>query len=1042
MGWIDVFIARPVLTWMVTAALVVFGVLGLERLGIDAYPEMEFPQVTVAARLDGATPEVMEEDVTNVLEESLNTIEGVKRLESRSRLGLSSIGVEFVLGTDLDRAAEDVRDRVNRARLDLPDELDPPVVSKMNMSGHPVMFVPLFTDRSAVETTEFVEEFVKPKVETVQGVAGIEIFGELERAIRIWLDGEALQARGLAATDVMAALRREHVERPGGLLEGGRIEYTVRTDAEYRSIEELSNMVIAYENGAPVRLRDVARVEDGAADQRFFSRFDGRPGVGLAVIKSTDGNAVAVTGEVKDRLEKIAPLMPDDMSFKERSGMMDMTQSIRDAVHEAYFSLWFGALLATLTVFVFLRRFRPTLVVALAIPLSLVTTFGVMWMLDFTLNTMTILGLTLAVGVVIDDAIVVLENIERHRERGEEPHAAASLGAKEIAFAATAATLSIVAVFLPVVFAEGLVGSFLGEFGATVAGAVMVSLVVALTLTPMLAARIPPPEVRSESSIYRTFDRWIEGLEDGYRRVLQWAIRHRLATLGIAAGAFAASLWLASGLGTEFFPSSDQGRFFVKMETAPGTSPEGTLEILKRNEAWVLAQPEVSSLYAAAGYAGSMSGGQDASRGMLMVMLVPQKQRERSSKQIIAEARAVLGEIPGQKLTISDMSGFSSRSDSAQFEVEIRGNLELDRLGELADELMARLAGAGGFVDLEKSLKLGRPELRVVPDREKAAALGVDADQLSSTVRAMIGGIDVATFKEGGERYDIRMRLDLEDRDDPSEILDLYARTRSGDVVELRNLVEIEKVAAPSTITRVDRQRAVRISANLVDKDPGTALDEAMAIGAEILPDTVVLVPAGGMEEMVRSFGQLLFMQGLAVLLIYMILAAQFESFVHPLTVMLALPLAMVGAFGGLALGGMTLNIFSMIGIILLFGLVTKNSILLVDYANQLRTEGMDKVTAMTTAAPIRMRPVLMTALSMIFGVAPAALGIGPGSETRAPMAVAAGAGMISSTLLTLLIVPVFYLVLDDGVEWFRDRLHLRRASAVAPKPETHPGAV
>ncbi len=1036
MGWIDVFIQRPVLTWMVTLSLVVFGVLGLVRLGIDAYPNMEFPAVMVSAELEGATPEVMEEDVTNVLEEYLNTIEGVKSLESRSQLGRTSIGIEFVLGTDVDRAAEDVRDRVNRARMELPDDLDPPIVSKMDMSGMPLMFVPLFTERTAVEATEFVDEFVKPKVETVRGVAGIEIFGQLERAIRIWLDGEALQARGLAATDVISALRRQHMERPGGLVEGGMIEYTVRTDAEYQSIEELGGMVIAFIDGAPVRLRDVARVEDGAEDQRYYSRFDGRPGVGIGVTKSTDGNAVAVTGEVKDRLDKITPLMPDDMKFKGREGIMDFTISIREAVEEAYFSLWFGAFLATLTVFFFLRRFRPTLVVALAIPLSIVTTFGVMWVLDFTLNTMTILGLTLAVGVVIDDAIVVLENIERHRERGESPREAASKGAREIAFAATSATLAIVAVFLPVVFAEGLVSSFLGEFGATVAAAVMVSLVVALTLTPMLAARIPPPEVRSDDSIYRVFDRWLEALESSYRSVLEWAITHRVVTLAVASVAFVAGLFLATQLGTEFFPSGDQGQFYVKMETAPGTSPEGTLEILKQNEEWVLAQPEVVALYGAAGYAGSSSGGTTANRGMLMVMLTPKTERERSSAEIIQAAREHMQEIPGQRVSISDMSGFRSRSDSSEFEVELRGNVELDELGDAADELMLALENAGGFVDLEKSLKLGKPELRVVPDREKAAALGVDADQLSATIRAMIGGLDVATFKEGGERYDIRMRLDLEHRDDPSEILDLYARTNTGEVVELRNLVTIEKVAAPSTITRVDRQRTVRVGANLVDRDPGAALEEVMALAPSIVPDGVIVVPAGGMEEMLESFDQLLFLQGLAILLIYMILAAQFESFIHPLTVMLALPLAMVGAFGGLYLLDMTLNIFSMIGIILLFGLVTKNSILLVDYANQLRQEGMDKVTAMTTAAPIRMRPVLMTALSMIFGVAPAALGIGPGSETRAPMAVAAGAGMISSTLLTLLVVPVFYLVLDDAVDWVRKVLGREPAPQLKSRAE------
>ncbi len=1023
---IELFIKRPVLTWMLTLALLVFGVLGLERLGIDAYPEMDFPQVMVGARLEGATPEVIEEDVTNVLEEYLNTIEGVKRIESRSRLGSATIGVEFELGTDTDRAAEEVRDRVSRARLELPEELDPPFVSKIDMTGYPIMFAPLFTERTPVDTTEFVEEFVKPRVETVPGVAGIEIFGEVDRAIRIWLDGEALRARALAATDVMAALKREHLERPGGLVEDGALEYAVRTDAEYRSIEELADMVIAYESGAPVRLRDVARVEDGAEDRRFYTRFDGNPGVGLAVVKSTDGNAVAVATEVKERIEKLSPLLPDDMRFKSSDGFMDLTISIREAVAEAGFSLCFGALLATLTVFVFLRRFRPTLVVALAIPLSLVTTFGVMWLFDFTLNTMTILALTLAVGVVIDDAIVVLENIERHRERGAPSREAAAKGTREIAFAATAATVSIAAVFLPVVFAEGLVSSFLGEFGATVAAAVMISLLVALTLTPMLAARIPAPAARREGSLIWLIDQFMRGLEARYREVVRWAVRRRALTLGVAALSFVVSLGFAATLGVEFFPTGDEGHFYISIEAAPGTSPEGTRELLLKDEAWVLAQPEVLSLYGAAGYAGSRNGGESANRGMLMVMLRSHEERDRSAQEIIAAARRALGEIPGQKLRISDMSGFGGGGDNAKFQVELRGNLELDELGALADSVIAELEARGGFVELEKSLKLGLPELRVVPDREKAAALGVDAEQLAATVRAMIGGIDVGTFKQGGERHDIRMRLDASDRDDPAAILDLYARTRAGDVVELRNLVSVEKAAAPQSITRVDRQRTVRISANLVDLDPGAALEIAREIGEQNLPDTVVLTPSGGLEEMVESFEQLLFMQGLAILLIYMLLAAQFESVVHPLTVMLALPLAMVGAFGGLALGGMTLNIFSMIGIILLFGLVTKNSILLVDYANQLRRQGMDKVTAMTTAAPVRMRPVLMTALSMIFGVAPAALGIGPGSESRAPMAVAAGAGMISSTVMTLVVVPVFYLVLDDGVEhllrFFRHR--------------------
>jgi hydrophobe/amphiphile efflux-1 (HAE1) family protein len=1045
MGWIDVFIRRPVLTWMLTLSLVVFGVLGFNRLGVDQYPKMDLPRVNVSSVLEGASPEVMEQDVTEVLEEQLNTISGVKRLESRSRQGLSSISVEFELGTDLDAATQDVRDRVARARWELPKELEPPVVEKLDISGFPIMWLPIMTERSQVESSEYVKDHIKPKVETVPGVAGIQVFGRMDRQIRIWLDGEALRARGLAATDVIAALRREHVERPGGLVQSDWIEFAVKTAAEYATVSDLSDMVIAYENDAAIRLRDVARVEDGSEDVRSYARYDGGPAVGIGVTKQSDGNTVAIANEMLKRVHEIQKTLPADMRFKEGEGVADFSRSIREAVQEAIFSLWFGALLATLTVFVFLRRFRPTLVVALAIPVSLVATFGFMWIFGYTLNTMTLLALTLAVGVVIDDAIVVLENIERHREAGEAPREAASKGAREIAFAATAATVSVAAVFIPVVFVEGMVGNFLSEFGATVAAAVLLSLVVALTLTPMLAARIPSAKEREHGSIYQVFERWLHALESGYRRLLDWTLSHRALTLGVAFASLVGACGMQRQLGAEFFPPADVGRFFVSIETPPGSTPENTLAAVKRCEEWVLAQPEVAGAFAGVGFAGP-DGGQDPTRGIMFVMLHSMKDRKRDVHDIIDEGRRVLGGIPGMKVRMSDMSGMAMSSESGQFEVELAGNLEIQELAELGDAFVDALIAKGGFVDLNQSLRLGRPELRVIPDREKAASLGVDADQLATTVQAMIGGMDVATFNEAGNRYDVRIRLDEKDRRKPDSILGLYVRTRQGGTMELRNLVRVEKGAAPSAITRVDRQRAVKISANLRGKDLGTALSEAQAIARQMLPESVQFTPSGGTEEFVKSFQSLVFAMGIGILVIYMVLAAQFESLVHPLTVMLALPLAMVGAFGGLfVMGswpferpGMTLNLFSMIGIILLFGLVTKNSILLVDYANQLRERGLDKVEAMRRAAPVRMRPVLMTAIAMIFGAAPAALGIGPGAETRAPMAVAAAAGMISSTALTLLVVPVFYLTLDDGIAWLRSRLRRRPSEPVAaPSPAT-----
>ena len=1038
MSPIDLFIRRPILTWMLILSLVVFGLLGYSRLGVDQYPKMEYPVVTVSAQLEGANPEVMEEDVTDVLEEYLNAIAGVRSLRSTTTQGGTRVVVEFELGRDIEVAAQDVRDKVARARYELPRDLEPPVVDKVNPTDHPILWVPLHSDRPAVEVSEYLRKQVKPRLETIEGVASIVLFGRRDRNIRIWLDGEALRARGLAATDVLAALRREHVEIPGGLVESDSIEYSVKTDAEFRSIEELGGLIITEVDGATVLLRDVGRVEDGSEDVRTHARYDGRMALGVGIRKQSGGNTVAVTDEVRARISKMQALLPGGMRFKEGEGLADFSLAIRESIQETLFALQFGAVLATFTVFGFLRRWRPTLIVGISIPFSLITTFGVMWVFDYTLNTMTLLAMTLAVGVVIDDAIVVLENIERHRDQGESPRDAASKGARQVAFAATAATVSIAAVFVPVVFARGIVGSFLSEFGATVASAVLLSLVIALTLTPMLAARIPTAKERGHGSIYHRLEQGFGWLEARYKGVLYWALSHRAATLGFAALSLVAAVGFGSQLGSEFFPPADTGRIFVRMETPPGTSAEATLEILKMNERWALAQPEVVGAFSAVGMGGRRSDG-DPTEGVIFIVLSHKSERERGALELIREARRAMGAIPGQKVRIFDLSGMMSTSRGA-FSFHVQGDLDLETLDTLSDRMIDELDARGGYVDLNKSLKLGRPEIRVIPDREKAAALGVDATTLARTIQAMIGGVDVATFKEAGSRYDIRVRLDEKDRRDPSAIERLFARTRDGGIVELRNLVRIEKGAAPAAITRVDRHRSVTIGGNLEGKKLDEAIAEARAIGAEILPEGVNLTLAGQAEAFAEGTAQLLLTVGLAILVIYMVLAAQFESLVHPLTVMLALPLAMVGALGGLYLWGMTINLFSMIGIILLFGLVTKNSILLVDYANQLRAQGMGKLEAMRTAAPIRMRPVLMTALSMILGVTPAALGIGPGSETRAPMAVATGCGMISSTLLTLVVVPVFYLVLDDAVEGAKRRVRrlLKRPDASAEAPATH----
>jgi HAE1 family hydrophobic/amphiphilic exporter-1 len=1011
----DVAIERPVLTWMMILALIVFGVLGYNRLGVDQYPNMEFPVLTVTATLPGASPESVEEDVVDIIEEQVSTLSGVRSVRSTSYQNAAQIVVEFELGTDLDLMSQEVRDVVGRVRGDLPVDMEPPVVGTFNPNESPVLWFPLETERPIAEATDFANRQLSPLIETIPGVAGLQMFGARDRNIRIWLDGEALRARGLSSGDVVSALSREHVEVPGGVVESGTMEYSVKTDAEFRTLSELESLVISQDDDAPILLRDVARVEDGAEDVETIAHYNGRPALALGVMRKSGENTVAIVDEVFERLPQIRKILPEGMTIAEPAGWVDFSSGVREAVEETEFALLFGAMLAVFVVFVFLRRTRPTLIVAAAIPISLIATFGLVWLFGYTLNTMTLLGMTLAVGVVIDDAIVVLENIERHREAGANARDAARNGTRQIAFAATAATVSVAAVFLPVVFVEGLVGSFLGEFGLTVAGSVLISLFVALTLTPMLAARMPPPRERAHGSIYHRLEVGFLALERVYRATLDWTLAHRAITVVTAIGSFGLAILFATQLKGEFFPPTDAGIFFAKLESAPGTSIDTTLEYLERDERYFLEQDEMVGMFSSAG----ASGGHSVPRsntGMIFGMLSPRKQRERSIFEVINEGRDVLGRVPGRQLRIFSL-GERMGGRTGDFDFEIRGNKPLSELDALADRVIGELTASGGYVDLDKSLKLGSPELRVQPDRRKAAALGVDARTVASAVQSMVGGRDVGVFKEAGRRYDIRMRLEEVDRSEPEAIGRLYVRNNRDEVVELRNLVSVKAGAAPSAITRTNRQRSVSISGNLVDKTLGEAISEAETIAGRILPDDVSFAPAGSAESMQEGAAQMGIALGLAILVIYMVLAAQFESLIHPLTVMLALPLAMVGALGALLVTGSTLNIFSLIGILLLFGLVTKNSILLVDYANQLRREGMDKVEAMRTAAPVRMRPVLMTALSMIFGVLPAAIGIGPGSESRAPMAIATAAGMFSSTFLTLIVVPVFYLVFDDAAD-------------------------
>ena len=792
----DISIDRPVLTWMLMLALATFGVLGFSRLGIDRYPDMTFPFVGVVVQLEGASPTVMEDEVVDVLEESFATIEGVRHIYSEAAQGVARVMLEFELEQDLDVAAQDVRDKLNMSMGKLPREIEPPVLGKADFSMFPIIFAPITTSMPATEATEYIDRHMKPMIESIPGAAGTEVYGAVKRNIRIWIDPDALRARRLAVSDVLAAIRREHVERPGGFVEGAEIEWALKTAAEFRSLDELARMVISWDGDAPIRLGDVARIEDGAEDVRRASHMNGKPGIAIAVKKQSDGNTVAIVDEFYRRMDILRERVPEGIHIVEKAGFIDNSELIRESFEETLFSLVFGGLLAVFVVFIFMRRTRPTLIVALAIPTSIVTTFGMIWIFDFTLNTMTLLGLTLAIGVVIDDAIIVLENIERHREGGKTALEAARAGTREITLAAAAATFSVAAVFLPVAFATGQMGSFLTEFGVTVSVAVIISLLVALTITPMLASRMPPPKRHGRSKIYDWLENGFRALEDLYRKVLDWSIASPRKTTGIAIGAVVLAVLAGSQLKAEFFPAADTGFVAVRFKTPPGSSLENTVDILTKNEAWFLEQPEVASIFAAIGSTSISIGG--PSDGMLNARLYPADQRKRSAQEIMVEARKALSQIPGQEFSVVDPMGSSNR----EFEVEIVGSGSLEEFDRYASEMIEKLQAEGGMVDMEMSLRVGLPEARVVPDRDKAAALGVSSQTIADTVLAMIGGLDVASYRDGEERHDVRMRMEEGTRGDLSAIGDLWVRARNGELVELRNLVTVERGATAASITR------------------------------------------------------------------------------------------------------------------------------------------------------------------------------------------------------------------------------------------------
>lgn len=1014
----DVSIKRPVFATMMIGALLLFGFISRQRMGVDLYPNIDFPIVTVTATLEGASPEVVETEVTDPLEDAISSVEGVRHITSHSSQSVSQVIIEFELETDIDIAAQDVRDKISRAQYTLPKDMDPPVIGKVDISARPIMWLSVSGTMGKLELSMIAEDVVKPMLETLPGVGNIFLPGLRKREVRIWLDARKMEAYHVTAEEVKQALLTKNIEIPAGKIENPVRELTVRTMGEFQSPAEFNSLIITFREGSPVRLSDVGVAEDGMEDKRSLGRFQGEPTIGMGIVPRSGANNVEVANRIKEKLKEIQRVVPQikiDTCY-------DSSTFIKQSIADVQFDLLYGAFLAALVIFLFLRTIRATLIIALAIPTSLIGSFCVMHALGFTINSMTMLALSLCVGLVVDDAIVVLENIFRHAEMGKPPVQAAHEGTSEIAFAATAATLSIVAVFLPVAFIKGMIGRFYFQFGISVAAAVLISLFVALTVTPVLCSRYLIV-IKKHGRMYELLETMFRTTEEAYRKALEKiclrSFKYRVwFSLISFVGTLVVSALCFGILKKELITSEDRSDFFIQFQTPVGSSLEFSDRKMAEMEAVLRKFPEVSTVFAAVG--GFQRN--EPNRGMLFVQLAAAGKRKKTQQEVMGAVRKEFAKIPGLLTNVEDIAiGGVHGERSSPLQFDIKGN-QLQELHRISETVVQKVRDIPGIVDVDTDMKVTKPEVRIYIDRNKAGDLGVDVRTIASVVNTLIGGEDVGKYKEGGKSYDVRVRLVPLQREKPEDISHLLVRTSTNALVQLSNVVQIKEAVGPDVINRKDRMRSSTIYGNLEGKTLGEALGESKKVAQPVMPQGYSLLEGGQAETMREAIASLTFAFVLAIVITYMVLASQFESFIHPFTIMLALPLSFIGALGCLLLTGSTLNVMSIIGMIMLMGLVTKNSILLVDYTNVLRSQGVARDEAVIRAAPVRLRPILMTAISTIAGVLPVALVLGAGGESRAPMAIATAGGMTTSTLLTLFIVPVVYMVLDDVVEKLRRR--------------------
>ncbi|MFA7290686.1 MAG: efflux RND transporter permease subunit [Rhodocyclaceae bacterium] len=1011
----ELSIKRHVLAWMLSLVLVLFGLISYERIGMDRYPYIEFPVVSVRTALKGANPDIVDASVTNIIESSVNSTPGIEHIQSTSSPGVSVINITFNLEKKIDVAFNEVQAKVNQVLRRLPKDADPPIVAKVETNAQPIMWLALQGDRTQQQLNQYAINILKKRLETIDGVGEVRLGGRRDRTIRVNLLPDRMVAMSVTAQDISDAFAKEHVQLAGGFVVGATTENLVKLDLEFHTLDDLSQMVVAWKDvkggSAPILLKDVAEIEDGLTDFRQLARFNGEMTVGLGIVKVANTNTVAIVDKIKAKLEnELLPQLPPGMKLSVVSNdavfILEIVNSLKEHLLE-------GTLLAALVVWVFLRSVRSTLIISLAIPVSLAGAIAVIYFFGYTLNSLTLLALLLLIGVVVDDAIVVLENIFRHREELDaDPVSAAINGSNEVVFAVFAATLSLVSIFAPVIFISGIIGQFFRSFAVVVTFGVIVSLFVSLTLTPMLCSRFlqVTEKGHEHGPLYRRIEAFFVATEAFYRRMLDWALGHRWKVVLLTLLTVASSFFFIANIGKAFAPEQDEGRFLVYLRTPLGSSIEYTDTRLRMVEEVLRGHKEVFTEFALIGLG---SAGQ-VNQGTVVARMLPREERSITQQELLPVLRKELAQIPGARAFAAPypMVG-GQRGEPLQF---VLVGETLPEVGRLTRALQERLASEPGLGRIDTDLQLDLPQLVFKPDRMRIAASNLSTQDVAAAINMLTGGVDLAKFNDepgDGERYDIRVKARDGEFTQPSDLAKIWLRSKDGKLVRLDSVATFTETLGPAVIGRFDLQYAASFFATPT-MPLGEAVDYVKGIAAELLPPGYQIKMVGQAEEFSKTVKYVAFAFSLAMILLYMVLASQFDSFLQPFIVMLAQPLAIVGGVAALWLFGQTLNIYSMIGLVLLIGLVAKNSILLVDLTNQRRSSGMGIDTALRNACPIRMRPVLMTSATVILALFPAALGLGAGAETNQPLAIAVIGGMISSTLLTLVVVPAVYSLVEN----------------------------